>query len=66
MGSVSVAAFELQLRLRDFPPTSAREATFRGPHLASFAKLGFAERGTDVDEGTGGEGARVPQFFDRK
>jgi hypothetical protein len=36
------------------------------PHLASFAKLGFAERGTDVDEGTGGEGARVPQFFDRK
>jgi hypothetical protein len=32
----------------------------RGLHSASFAKLGFAERGTDVDEGTRDEGTRVP------
>src|SRR5262245_40827580 len=32
---------------------------------ASFAKLGFAERSTDVGEGTGDKGTRIPQFFDR-
>jgi hypothetical protein len=37
----------------------------RGAHSASFEKLGLAERGTDVDEGTRDEGTRLPPFFDR-